>query len=128
MVGRDILCGLNVRFGVAPADSACGTLNGQFAELAMLFSADADVGTTGGAAGIGLQDYATEYDGNFRRILTLAVVDSTDTLVVLNFRQFLIEASPTGIQGLDTNVVVGTFRAQYIGATVPLRCGSVGGA
>src|SRR2546430_12524326 len=79
------------------------------------------------AAGAGLQDYAMEYDGNLRRILTLAVVDSTDTLSVLNFRQFLIEMSANTTQGLDPALVSGAFRVQYIGAVVPLRCGGVGG-
>lgn len=82
------------------------------------------------AAGAGLQDYATEYDGNLRRVITVAVLDAADTLLVLNFRQFLIEMSPvtqTVSQGLNTALVTGAFRAQYIGAVVPLRCGAVGG-
>ena len=65
-----------------------------------------------------------------RRILTVAVVDSTDSLTVLNFRQFLIEPSPpsaTVSQGLNTTLATGAFRAQYIGAAVPVRCGGVGG-
>lgn len=75
-----------------------------------------------------MQDYATEYDGSLRRVLTMAVVDSSSSLHVLNFRQFLIEMSPTTIQGLETSLVSGAFRAQYIGAPVPLRCGSIGGS
>lgn len=127
--GRDILCGLNVRFGVDPSQNICGTLDGgAFAALSPLFSSDADVGGGTYAAGIGLQDYATEYDGSLRRVLTMAVVDSSSSLHVLNFRQFLIEMSPTTIQGLETSLVSGAFRAQYIGAPVPLRCGSIGGS
>jgi len=127
-VGRDILCGLNVRFNVDPSLNICGNLDGgAFNDLSSRFSADTDPGGETYAAGAGLQDYAMEYDGNLRRILTLAVVDSTDTLSVLNFRQFLIEMSANTTQGLDPALVSGAFRVQYIGAVVPLRCGGVGG-
>jgi len=132
-VGQDILCGLNARFGVAPSETLnCGNLGGgQFATLSPLYSADTDAGAGTYAAGAGLQDYASEYDGNLRRILTVAVVDGSDSLNVLNFRQFLIQmspVSPTLSQGLNTLLVTGAFRAQYIGAPVPLRCGGVGGS
>ena len=128
-VGQDILCGLNVRFAVDPSQNNCGTLDGgEFTMLSPLFSADTDVGGGIYIAGVGLQDYAMEYDGSQRRILTMAVVDGA--LNVLNFRQFLIETSPvsaTVTQGLNTTLVTGAFRAQYIGAPVPLRCGGIGG-
>ena len=129
-VGRDILCGLNVRFGVDPTSNICGNVaNGEFTDLWPMFAAaDADLGADTYAAGVGLQDYATEYDGSLRRILTVAVIDATDTLNVLNFRQFLIEMSATTTQGLDPVPVSGALRAQYIGMPVPLRCGGVGGA
>jgi len=113
---------------VDPSENICGTIDGgEFATLSPLFSADSDLGGETYAAGIGLQDYATEYDGSLRRILTMAVVDSSDSLNVLNFRQFLIEMSATTTLGLDPAPVSGAFRAQYIGAPVPLRCGGVGG-
>jgi len=129
-VGQDVLCGLNIRFAVQPQNNCTGIAGGEFMSLAPLFTADTDVGGGSYAAGDGLQDYASEYDGNFRRVLTLAVVDGSDSLNVLNFRQFLIEMSPpsaTVTQGLNTALATGAFRAQYIGASVPLRCGSVGG-
>ena len=129
--GQDVLCGLNVRFAVDPSQNNCGNIGGgQFTALSPLYSTDADVGGATYAAGQGLQDYAAEYDGNLRRILTVAVVDTADSLSVLNFRQFLIEMSPVSpavSQGLNTTAVTGAFRAQYIGAPVPLRCGGVGG-
>ena len=48
--------------------------------LSSLFSADTDVDAdfTNNAAGPGLQDFATEYDGNMRRVLTVPVVDVID--------------------------------------------------
>jgi hypothetical protein len=132
VVGQDLLCGLNVRFGVSPSDTTCTNLPaGQtFTDISLLYSADTDVGAGTFAAGEGLEDYASEYDGNLRRILTVAVVDAADSLNVLNFRQFLIEASPVAgpvTAGLNTALVTGAFRAQYIGAPVPLRCGGIGG-
>jgi hypothetical protein len=136
--GQDILCGLNVRFAVEPAGNNCANLGGgQFPALAELYSADADVGAGTFEGGEGLQDFSSEYraaltedDGRFRRVLTVAIVDAADSLIVLNFRQFLILMSPVSpavSQGLNTNLITGAFRAQYIGAPVPLRCGGVGG-
>jgi hypothetical protein len=130
-VGQDILCGLNVRFGVDPSQNNCGNIDGgQFTGLSTVYSADADVGAGDFAAGAGLQDYAMEYTGSLRRILTVAIVDAADSLAVQNFRQFLIvmsPVSPTISQGLNTTLVTGAFRAQYIGAPVPIRCGAAGG-
>jgi Flp pilus assembly protein TadG len=132
-VGPDILCGLNVRFAVDPSLTPnCSAVDGGlFPSLSSLFTADTDPGGAGGyAAGTGLQDFAIEYDGNVRRVLTVTVVDSTSTLSVLNFRQFLIDPAPpsaTITQGLDTTLLTGAFRAQYLGAPVPIRCGGVGG-
>lgn len=125
-VGRDILCGLNTRFGVDPADNDCANVEGA-GDLSALYATDTDLGTTET-----LQDYSTEYDGNLRRVLTVALVDAADSLTVLNFRQFLIENSPN-IAGLvptpcGANCITGVFRAQYIGRPVPVRCGGVGGA
>jgi Flp pilus assembly protein TadG len=127
-VGRSILCGLNTRFGVDPSDNICSTVNnGEFTELAQLFAADTDLGTETYAAGAGLQDFATEYDGSMRRVLTVPVIDSIDSLNVMGFRQFLLEMSPTVIEGLDTSLTSGAFRAQYIGTLVPVRCGGISG-
>jgi hypothetical protein len=130
-IGQDILCGLNVRFGVDLSQGNCGTIDGgQFLMLSPLFGGDTNDGVGTYTAGVGLQDFATEYDGNLRRILTMPVVDAADSLTVLNFRQFLIETSPvtaTVSEGLNTALITGAFRAQYIGAPVPLRCGGIGG-
>ncbi len=134
-VGRNIICGLNTRFGADPSLNICGTVvSGEFATLAAGFRADTDLGTDtyaadAGLTSTGLQDFATEYDGSLRRVLTTAVVDAADTLNVLNFRQFLIEMSPGQTQGLNPAGGVGNagaFRAQYIGAPVPIRAGGGG--
>ena len=125
-LNQDLLCGLNLRFG-ADALSAYDTCanNPDFAELATLFHGDTDIGSDA------LQDFAMDYDGNTRRVLTVAVVDSADTtnpVNVLNFRQFLLEPSPGAAQSVDPTAANGAFRAQYIGALVPLRAGTVGGS
>jgi len=128
-VGRDILCGLNVRFGVNPSqnDVCANIASGEFAGLWDLFRADTNRGGET-ADSTGLQNYAVEYDGNLRRVLTMAVVDAADTLTVMNFRQFLIEPADAGAEGLDPSLANGAFRAQYIGSPVPLRSGAIGGS
>jgi Flp pilus assembly protein TadG len=127
-IGQEILCGLNTRFGVDPSENNCSMLaNGELAALASSFGADSDLGAETYAAGAGLQDYATEYDGSTRRIITVPVIDALDSLNVLGFRQFLLEMSSTVMQGLDTSLSSGAFRVQYIGTLVPLRCGGIAG-
>ena len=134
--GQSIICGLNTRFGVDATSNACGDgtiAAGEFSALAQIFSTDTDTGIGDYSAGVGLQDFATEYDGNVRRVITVPVVDATDTLNVLNFVQFLVEPSDTVGEGLDPSLATGAFRAQYIttisgSSPVPLRCGGVGGA
>jgi hypothetical protein len=70
-------------------------------------------------------DYAS-YQGNARRVITVAVVDPErfpDTLIVLGFRQFLLEPDPR-INPSDQH---GRFAALYIGYPVPLRQGRFDG-
>jgi Flp pilus assembly protein TadG len=123
--GRDVICGFNTRFGVDPTSNECAAI-ASVTDIAPSFSPDTDPAT-----GLDLQDYSTEYDGNSRRVITVAVIDSVDTVAVLNFRQFFIVNSPNS-EGLDTTttstVSTGSIRAQYIGMPVPLHCGGVGGA
>jgi hypothetical protein len=122
--GRDFLCGLNTRFGVDYASTNCANVP-NIDTLAPLFAADSDVGESGV-----LQEYAQDYDGNVRRVLTVAVVDAVDTINVLGFRQFLAQNAAT-IAGLGP--VAGAvasraaFRAQYIGAPVAIRSGTAAG-
>ncbi len=134
--GQDILCGLNWRFGIDPsANDACNTGNSvNFSSLASSLlpaAVDTDIGAVASGSG-GLQDFAMDYcqDGvcNFRRILTIPVVDAADTLTVLNFRQFLLEPSSTVAQGVDPTTANGSFRVQYLGAPVPVRSGALGGS
>jgi hypothetical protein len=123
----DVLCGLNARFGIDP--SSCAGLSAalvtEFASLAMSFTADTDPGVTNGT----MEDYAMDYAGNFRRVITVAIVDTNGSATppnVLNFRQFLIEPSATTGVPIPF-AATGSFNVQYIGAPVPLRCGGAGG-
>jgi len=138
--GRDILCGLNLRFGVDPSSydvcSPTTVTSADFEGLVSLFpaAADTDIGIIASGAGTPpQQDFASDYcaEGacNFRRVLTVPVVDAPDTLNVLNFRQFLLEPSPlsgtdTSGVGIDPAVANGSFRAQYMGALVPVPSGT----
>jgi hypothetical protein len=125
--GRDFLCGMNVRFGdpVDPTTNVCNNIT-NVATLAAAYPADAD---TAPAAGT-LQDYQNDYQGNGRRVITVAVVDAAATLNVLNFRQFLIEADSSGPGLIVTGAQAtrGEMRAQYIGTPVPVRLGSTAGS
>ncbi len=137
--GQDILCGLNLRFGIDPSTydtCSIAATSVDFPQLVSLFpsAADTDIATVASAAG-GQQDFAMDYcqEGacNFRRVLTIPVVDFADSLNVLNFRQFLLEPSPQTAavtEGIDPTAANGSFRAQYIGAIVPVRSGSLGGS
>jgi hypothetical protein len=141
--GQDFLCGLNLRFGVGPSTyAACSPTTAtstDFEGLVSLFPAAADTDTGIIASGAGTppqQDFAADYCGegacNFRRVLTVPVVDAADTLNVLNFRQFLIEPSPSSATntsgvGIDPGVANGSFRAQYIGALLPVPSGTSAG-
>jgi hypothetical protein len=125
--GRDFLCGVNARFGdpVDPTTNACSSIP-NVATLAAAYPPDSDTGPTDGS----LQDYQTQYLGNARRVMTAAVVDSSSTLNVLNFLQFLIEADSTGpgVVVTGTQATRGEMRAQYIGTPVPVRLGTTAGA
>lgn len=132
--GQDVICGLNTRFlsdlsQAPPCDTLVG---GEFVLLAPAFSQDSDLDPAGA-----LQDYATDYAGNGRRVLTVPVVDDPSTLNVLGFQQFLIETDPNvaarGGAGLSpsttgSNCQTGAFPAQYLGWPVPLRCSGAGGS
>lgn len=121
-VGRDIVCGLNTRFGIDPTTTVCANIEA-VSDLALLYRPDVDPGPADGSP----QNYPLEYDGNLRRVLTVAIVDAADSLGVLNFRQFLLQNAPD-VAGLDPQPVTGAFRAQYIGQPAPLRAGVIGGA
>jgi hypothetical protein len=73
-------------------------------------------------------DY-TQYTGNGRRVLTLAIVDTlvnngTDVMTILGFRQFLVMPNTDGL--IPYNDQWGRFSALYIGSIVPVKQGYIG--
>jgi hypothetical protein len=114
-----MLCGLTTRLDSNAASgtyvSSCSTV-GDVATLSGNFSTDTDVAA---------YDDFTQYTGNNRRILTVAVVDTlstTATMNILGFRQFLLE--PTA--GLTSNNPTdgdGRFSVLYMGNPLPLKQG-----
>jgi hypothetical protein len=71
-----------------------------------------------------LDDYAG-YTGNGRRVLTIPIVEAlnpTGTMVVLGFRQFLLEPlqNQSGISPVDAN---GRIQVLYLGTVMPVKSG-----
>jgi len=108
------LCGLATRFSAETPEACAGVP--EIDSVAPAYTPDTDVND--------LEDYAG-YTGNGRRVITVAVVDqiqNTSSMIVLGFRQFLIEPNPDDvtINPADRN---GRFAALYLGYPVPLRQG-----
>ncbi len=112
------LCGLAARFDNTTVPAACNAV----AETDTILSAatvDSDLAD--------VEDY-TAYIGNRRRVITVPIVDtaSTATMVVLGFRQFLLEpaANDVTLNAADQN---GRFAALYLGTVMPVRAGRIDG-
>ena len=112
------LCGLAARFDNATVPAACNAV----AETDTILSAatvDTDIAD--------LDDY-TAYTGNRRRVITVPIIDtaSTTTMIVLGFRQFLIEPNPNDVT-LNVADQNGRFSALYLGTVMPVRAGRFDG-
>jgi Flp pilus assembly protein TadG len=112
------LCGLAARFDNTTVPAACNLV----AETDTILSAatiDTDIAD--------VEDY-TAYIGNRRRVITVPIIDtaSTATMVVLGFRQFLLEpnANDVTLNVADQN---GRFAALYLGTVMPVRAGRIDG-
>jgi len=103
---QDLVCGLYSRMDLSqsPPD-ACNNAVTDASAMAAVLQADSDVADPGG-------DY-TAYVGNGRRVITVAVVDSS--MLVLGFRQFLLIPPPDGSGNLDPTDRYGRFVAMYMG-------------
>ena len=118
-VARDALCGLNARLNPT-ANTGCTAIQ-DIDTLILAFTPDTNIDQ--------IDDY-TEYDGNRRRIFTVAVVDALPfavgtTMNVLGFRQFLLEPDSDSTE-LTPNGGWGRLRAMYIGYPAPIKQGSFG--
>jgi len=128
-----MLCGLTTRLDPNAASStyvaACGEV-GDIATLSGNFSVDTDVAA--------YDDY-TQYTGNNRRILNVAVVDAlstSGTMNILGFRQFLLEPT-SGLTSNNPTDGDGRFSVLYIdninasanpnGTYVPIKQGRFDG-
>jgi Flp pilus assembly protein TadG len=120
---REALCGLQTRQDNSDPNGVCTNLVTDWTDLSALYAPDSDI-TTGQA-----DDYTT-YSGNGRRIFTVPVVDgvatnTTATMTVLGFRQFLLEPSDTVGTPLNPAQPNGQFVAMYIGSPAPVKTGWV---
>jgi hypothetical protein len=112
------LCGLAARFDNTTVPAACNAVNETDTILGAA-TVDTDLAD--------VEDY-TAYVGNRRRIITVPIVDtaSTSTMIVLGFRQFLLEpaANDVTLNAADQN---GRFAALYLGSVMPVRAGRFDG-
>ena len=112
------LCGLAARFDNGTVPAVCNAV----AETdTVLGAATVDTDITD------VDDY-TAYIGNRRRVITVPIIDtaSTATMIVLGFRQFLLEpnANDVTINAADAN---GRIGALYLGTVMPVRAGRIDG-
>ena len=112
------LCGLASRFDNGTVPAVCNAVP---ETDTVLGSATVDTDITD------VDDY-TAYIGNRRRVITVPIIDtaSTATMIVLGFRQFLLEpnANDVTINASDAN---GRIAALYLGTVMPVRAGRIDG-
>lgn len=112
------VCGLDARFENSP-QTVCQAIP-DIDTLGGIYSPDTDTSSI---------DVYASYAGNGRRVITIPIVDtlnSTGSMTVLGFRQFLVEPNlnVTNINPADQN---GRFIVLYIGSVVPVRQGRFDG-
>jgi Flp pilus assembly protein TadG len=117
------LCGAATRLSTTIPEACLSNvdLGGEVENMATAFAADTSVAFDETA-------YA-DYTGNGRRVITLPIVDSLDTLTILGFRQFLVTVTATadGAAGeLPVTDTYGRFTAIYVGSKVPIKQGYIG--
>jgi Flp pilus assembly protein TadG len=119
-------CGLTTRLDSNAAISTYATAcsgAGDLTQITTPYTVDTDV--------TAYDDY-TQYAGDNRRILTVAIVDSlttttTATMNIEGFRQFLLEPT-SGLTSNNPSDPQGRFSVLYIGYPVPLKQGRFDGA
>jgi Flp pilus assembly protein TadG len=116
----EAVCGLYSRFDNTAPPALCTTDVTDFTDLSALYLPDTDIVT-------GEADPYISYTGNRRRIITIPIVDvlatnTTATMTVLGFRQFLLEPNPDGSYPNPADPY-GRFVVQYIGSPAPVQQG-----
>ena len=115
---RSYVCGVANRFDQT-VPTACAAV-AEADTIAAISPIDTDL--------TDLDDY-TQYTGNKRRIITIAIVDALSAAATMNvqgFRQFLLEpiANDVTTNAADAN---GRFSVMYLGSKMPLKQGSISG-
>jgi len=112
------LCGLAARFDNTTVPAACNLVT-ETDTILSAASVDTDI--------TDVEDY-TAYIGNRRRIITVPIIDtaSTSTMVVLGFRQFLLEPAANDVT-INVNDINGRVAALYLGTVTPIRAGRIDG-
>jgi Flp pilus assembly protein TadG len=114
---RSLLCGMWTRFDVSLPE-VCTSI--PEVDSLQAYQPDTDLADS--------EDYTT-YTGNGRRVITVPIVESlssTDAMVVLGFRQFLVEPNPND-SNINPQDADGRFVALYIGSVVPVKQGRFDG-
>jgi hypothetical protein len=112
-----LLCGMWTRFDASLTEACTGIPE---VDTLQAYQPDPDLADN--------EDYVT-YTGNGRRVITVPIVESlssTEAMLVLGFRQFLLEPNPnaTNVNPQDAD---GRFVALYIGSVAPLKQGRFDG-
>jgi len=116
----EAVCGLYSRFDNSAPPAVCTADVTDFSNLSVLYPPDTDIVT-------GEADVYTSYTGNRRRIITIPIVNAlatstAATMMVLGFRQFLLEPNPDGSYPNPSDPF-GRFVVQYIGSPAPIQQG-----
>ncbi len=118
---QNLLCGLSTRF-TTTTPAACSA-NADLNDLVAAYPADTNSDS--------ITDYPS-YDGNSRRVITVAVVDALSTggaMQVQGFRQFLLNPTP-GVDPVANNPADanGRYAALYLGSVMPVKQGRFDGS
>jgi Flp pilus assembly protein TadG len=120
---QNAMCGLSQRMTDSTQISACATSVSDLGDLAAVYTQDTDT--------LSETDYTT-YIGTNKRVLTLPVVNALSTtpgtMLVVGFRQFLLEPTTTSTASPQANVPTdgdGRFVAMYLGSVAPVKQGNL---
>ncbi len=121
---KNAMCGINARF-TDPTQFPVCNLVGDVATLTTAYTADTDVAAQ--------TDYQS-YQGNGKRLITVPIMDALSTtagtMVVLGFRQFLLQPTTGFVTASSNNPADGNsrFAAMYLGVVAPVKQGAMGPA
>ena len=119
---EEAMCGLAQRMTDSTQITACNNVVADLGDISGDYAQDPDTTSE--------TDYTT-YQGNGKRLLTLPIVNALSTtagtMLVVGFRQFLLEPTTTSTTSPQANVPTdgdGRFVAMYVGSVAPVKQGS----